>query len=370
MTLAIPRRVNRVRWLDFLVVSLAGLWVLFMIFFLVAAGSFSLMSLPGSTPPFVFLLVPVVLGLLTAVGSRKRWAMALPLVGFLLGTTQLDVNWKPLPVSVADADAKELAVFNWNSLMWDEKKDKAAFYQFLQKQNADIYLLQEVLYSASEHDVESDARLNRPAIPISTVIPGLDADYLTFDKTPEILSYFPGYHLVHQQQFLILSRYPIHNAYLDPSDQFQVADVQIGEHALRLFNVHIALHIEFKDPLTRDFYEALDRRFRVRDIAFDRLHTAIKKTQQDYIIAGDFNSPKPMGTMRTLTKQQVDLFRYGQERLPVTFEFNGLRWWRFDYVFANPDHRFQVLGFENIPIEALSDHNAQKITLQYLTEDS
>jgi len=351
------------RWLQITLLALNALWIGFMLVFIGLTGKLPIMSIFGSAPTFIFVLVPLLLLALTPLVQRRMMLVIMACIGGVLGATQFELFLVPLKTVGLTDTQQSFTVFNWNSLMWDEKKDKDAFYHFLTSQQADIYMLQEALYSASEHDATVDKSLYQTAIPISTAVDGLDYDYLTFDKSDEILSYFPGYYLTHQQQFMVISKFPIVQSYLDSSDQFQVVDVAIKDYPLRLFNVHVALHLEFKNPATLAFYQALERRFYTRAIAFDQLQLAIKSTNSDYLVAGDFNSPKTMGTMTQLKQSHVDLFRYAPQRVPLTFEFNGLRLWRFDYMFANNEHRFNVIDFHNFPVPALSDHNAQRLVI-------
>ena len=334
-----------------------------MLLFIGLTGKLPIMSVFGSAPTFIFVLVPLLLLALTLVVQRRLIFVIMSCIGSVLGATQFEFFVLPLKTLGLTDTQQSITVLNWNTLMWDEKKDKDAFYHFLTSQQADIYILQEVLYNASEHDATVDKSLHKTAIPISTAVDGLDYDYLAFDKSDEILGYFPDYYLSHQQQFLVISKFPIVQSYLDSSDQFQVVDIAIQNYSLRLFNVHVALHLEFKSPATSAFYQALERRYDTRSIAFEQLELAINSTNSDYLVAGDFNSPKTMGTMTKLKQTHVDLFRYAPERIPLTFEFNGLRLWRFDYFFANNDHRFDVINFRNFPIPALSDHNAQRLVI-------
>lgn len=332
-------------------------------------GQHPLMSLVGSVPGIAFACASLVLSALLVI-ARLNWInSALAILILLMGIGQLDWNWpRSERDTVKPTQGNSINVINWNTLMWDENKDTEAFYSFLQNANADVFILQEALYSAANHPSHTqDPRLSQP-VPITHAVTGLEKDYLLFNKASELAKRFPGYFWVHHQQFLVLSRFPIVGADLDPSEQFQIVDIQVGESQLRLFNVHMILHLEFHSPFSARFYSALERRLRARQIGFRNLQTAIENTETDYLVAGDFNSPKAMGTMGWLNKNHDDAYRYGDQWLNHTFEYNGWRLWRFDYLFANKDRQFALSQFKNTPIPALSDHNVQRFTLHFPTD--
>lgn len=332
-------------------------WNLFMLFYLFCIGKFPIMSIFGSIPTLFFAFVSI---LILAFSIRLNMVFKLlALVGACMGFTQFEINFFTENKSVAQPGDTVVNIINWNTKMWDQYKDSNEFYSYLKDQKADIYILQEALFTKDDtysYDVPDEYL--KPAA-LTYIIPGFTPDFYFLDKTSEIKEYFPEYYISHQQQFVIISRYKIVSSEIDDSEQYQIADIEINGEIIRLFNVHFVLHLETFNPLDSNFYPALERRFVARSIAFENLHRDINLTGTDYIIAGDFNSPPTMGTMDYLIDRNRDLFDYSDDILPFSIEFLGMRIWRFDYVFTNKNAGFNVMSFKNLPVPSLSDHNAQ-----------
>jgi hypothetical protein len=70
----------------------------------------------------------------------------LGIIVVILGFTQGDFLLLTSPVSADKKNTVEITLFNWNTQCWDQGKDEIEFYHYLEKQKADIYLLQEYLH--------------------------------------------------------------------------------------------------------------------------------------------------------------------------------------------------------------------------------
>jgi hypothetical protein len=141
-----------------------------------------------------------------------------------------------------------------------------------------------------------------------------------------------------------------------------ITDVNINGRVVRLFNTHILLHIEPVSPLKKYFYKAISTRFKDRQLAFNNLKEDIATTDTDYIIAGDFNSTKAMGVMDEFLATHIDAVNYSRDLIPLTFEFSGLRFWRFDYVMVPKKSKNIIIqSLRNLYHENLSDHYSQYI---------
>ncbi len=350
------------------IILLLGL--LLVAFHVSLVGQLAICNFTGSIPTFIFVLIPIFwLGFELFQKERKLcWSIGASLA-LLLGITQSDLNLLPPPKTVITTNSsQELKIFNWNTNCWDQHKNKDQFYRYLKKQQADVYLLQEYLYgsldwSDPKNQISAAEIRRQKFFRICSVVPGFPIHYQWIDDTQRLKTEFPGYYLATNQQFVIISRFPIISSQADYSEQYAVTDLKIRGRTVRFFNVHLLLHIEPENPLKPYFYEALRRRFLARKLALKNLQRDLQNTKHDYLIAGDFNSSKAMGVMGELFKQHQDAASYSRELLPLTFQFAGLKLWRFDYVLLPKKGNLQVKSFRNLKHNGLSDHDPQWLEL-------
>jgi len=346
------------------------LWLLLVVFHVSLVGQIALCNFTGSIPTFIFLVLPSLwLSFEFFQKECKIWWISGAVIALLLGTTQVDLNLLSqknpiLPTSTS----RELKIFNWNTNCWDQHKNKDQFYQFLKKQQADIYILQEYLYGSLDwsdprNQISAAEIKRRKLFRICSVVPGFPVHYQWIDDTKRLRAEFPGYYLATNQQFVMISRFPIVAAHADYSEQYAVTDLKIDGRIVRFFNVHLLLHIEPENPLQSYFYEALQRRFVARKLALNNLKADLKKTEYGYLIAGDFNSTKAMGLMSELLHEHQDAINYSRQLLPLTFQFAGLKLWRFDYFLLRKEKKLQVKTYRNLDHHGLSDHDPQLVQL-------
>lgn len=359
----------------FMGMILSGLWLMFVTGHRIFSGQSYLWNVFGSLPAFCFGLIPVCL-LIYEVSRRKRhWLnMLMIALAFILGATQLDINLFPMKnEKIRPNQYTEIKVFNWNTCFWDQYKDQDRYYRFLRKQRADIYILQEYLYDSIDWtNSNSPARMRKSAekadgarlFSICSVVPGFSPHYLAIDARDRIAQEFPGYHIRTNLQFVLISRFPIEEAHADYSEQYAVYDIDIQGRPVRFFNVHMLLHVQPGNPFVPSFYRELKQRYVARRLGFKNLQEDIRKTRGAYFIAGDFNSTTAMGVMDELLKAHVDAARYSSELIPLSFEFSGLRFWRFDYGLAPKNNDLiRIKTYQNLDQEGLSDHNPQMLVL-------
>lgn len=346
------------------VTVLSFLWLLFTFLHLLLTGKIPLWNVPASIPPFFFFLIPLLFLAVEALWKeRKRSVMLVGVLSLVLGSTQLDMHWpQSHNKGTGTGSYTRLKVFNWNTQYWDQFKDRKHFYRFLRDQDADIYLLQEYLYTATGADIPANG--STQGFSICTSVPGFPPDYVLPDDTEGLRNEFPGYYLVTDKQFVVLSRFPIKASHCDTSEQYLVSDIAINGRMVRFFNVHMLLHVDPEKLLKPDFYTSLSRRYQARQLGFRRLKEDIAKTETDYFISGDFNSSKAMGVMGDLLKKHVDGVQYSGDLLPTSITFCGMRLWRFDYaLIPNTSKTVSFLDYRCIAPEVPSDHNPLSVTL-------
>ncbi len=354
----------------FTIRMLLALWLVFMAFHLMLTGKIFLWSFFGSVPTFFFVIIPSGFLAYELLQKKKNvLALFMAAISLVMGFTQFDINFSRQKSSNAVSDIhppeeyKEIKIFNWNTECWDQNKDKDELYSFLKKQDADIYILQEYLYGSI--NPESPGIDKSRLFNICSVVPGFPLTYLEIDDTERMKEEFPGYYLAVNKQFVIISRFPIQDSHTDYSEQYSVHDIEIYGRAVRFFNVHMLLHIEPVSPFTRYFYETMKRRYTARRLGFENLRRDIEKTGMPYFVSGDFNSTKAMGVMDMITEDNIDAVKYSDELIPLTFDFNGLKFWRFDYAFVARDNiNIRIKEYKSIYHEGLSDHDGLKIVLR------
>ena len=359
---------KKINFINKILHILSILWFIFIIFHVITAGKIFLTSLFGSVPTFVFILIPVFFLLfITLKKEKKIYYFIIPVLSFLLGFTQFDINiYKNNPVETNTSEYKQIKIFNWNTFCWDLKKDKDQFYKFLKMQNADIYVLQEYLYFVPNWQNITDIKIDPDKIfKICTFIPGFIFEYMKLDDDERIKKEFPGYYYSTDLQFVIISRFPILKSYLDKSEQYAVTDIDIYGRIVRIFNVHMLLHIEPSNPFIYPFYEAMNRRFIARKVGFDNLYNDLNNNSiTDYIIAGDFNATKAMGHLNGLYKNHVDAIKYSKDWFSLNFKFFGFRLWRLDYIFVpKQNDNILIKSLTNLDDKNLSDHKPQSLIL-------
>jgi endonuclease/exonuclease/phosphatase family metal-dependent hydrolase len=344
---------------------LSILWLGLAVAHLFLAGRIPFWIYVECIPPFCFMVIPILLLGLELFQKNRKWFRILPAVLALgVGATQLDINLaRQESIPVQAGAYTEIKVFNWNTNMWDQQKNRRRFVQYLKKQNADIYMFQEYLHAVDPAlDLTPEIVKQRKLFKICSAVPGFPFHYQPFDDMEKIKREFPGYYTAINQQFLIISRFPIVASHGDFSDQYAVTDIDVHGRIIRFFNVHILLHLE--SPLMPDFYASIKRRFVARRLAYQNLAADIQKTATDYLVAGDFNSTTAMGVMNGLFKNHIDTVNYSGELIPLTFEFSGLKLWRFDFAFVPKAGRnMRVKSYQCLNPGGFSDHSPLSLVL-------
>lgn len=350
---------------------LSAFWLFFISLNILFAGKSILSSIYGSLPDFILLLVPM-LFLFIQINNKKKnlYTICTLIIALLLGITQVDINLLKLDKKNPDTDNSfKVKVFNWNTKCWDLDKDKNRFYEFLKEQNADIYLLQEYMYYLPDWQTRKDMAIDPAKIVKNcSFIPGFSKKFMLINDELRIKEEFPGYYYSPNFQFVIISRYPIIQSYLDSSEQFAVSDININGIAVRFFNVHMVLHLKPSNPLAIEFYHDMHRRFLARRIGFTNLLNNINNTVSDYLIAGDFNTTKHMGSLNSLYRNHFDAIKFSNDLYSNTFKYHGLRFWRLDYIFV-PKHTKQinVKSMQILDDQKLSDHKPMSLYFEFIS---
>ncbi len=283
--------------------------------------------------PSAFFLLPLLLLIGWNLFTKNKYgalfvALALPLVWM-----QTDIHLATGSTSVSQKTT--VTVFNWNTEYWHENNDKEKFYRFLKDQHADVYHLQ-------EH---------------------VDYRYNPLTDIQEIQSYFPDYTLITKGEFVTLTKYPVAESFKGQEGDFLRVDMTINGKRISFYNVHIPLPLApwlVTQPL--EFLSDLRMRFHERQVQFRLLQADLRENPQDIYISGDFNTTVPMGDMRPLLRRYQDSSTVSDTFFPRTWKIMGMKLWRIDYNLVSP--KLELLQHEDIPVNDLSDHFAQRVTFE------
>jgi endonuclease/exonuclease/phosphatase (EEP) superfamily protein YafD len=230
-----------------------------------------------------------------------------------------------------------LKLCSWNTRTWFKQTEVDTALKLLQTQQADIYLLQEVMQPNTHQVVEF-------------------ADYR---------NYFPDYYLVQHHELVILSRFPIEVIKAAPITwpcaNYVIARVHLTDGSFDVFNVHLPVPFELSDLhsdwltfLQRTQFFHQQRNQLVRELADYALHST-----RPVIGGGDFNATYPQRIIRLMSNEYRDLYREVGWGIPTTLNFaDRYPFWRVDWLWANSKHRNQVkvVEYKRQRFNKYSDH--------------
>ncbi len=166
------------------------------------------------------------------------------------------------------------------------------------------------------------------------------------DPMPAIRSALPGWHelrSVVRPQLVLLSRYPLSGAEdsqlaPDPEHAALLGTVQVGEHSVRLINVHLNPNRPGEESLgprpLRAYPAYLQRSQLSREQQFQALERLLPAGP--LIVAGDFNTPPEAWGSRQLRTRLGDSFAEAGWGWGLTYS-DRLPLWRIDYVYHSRD---------------------------------
>ncbi len=226
------------------------------------------------------------------------------------------------------------------------------------------------------------ARLEPDELPGSFPLEGMDI--ICFQEFPSPLrgNYFADYikensplkNAVFQKNgsLAIFSRFPVkaHGIHYFPNraNGYQYADLEIGGHIIRLFNVHlqsssvstiadqVAEDAKLQDKKTwlriRGMMGRYKRASILRAKQAEEVAGKIKESPYPVLLCGDFNEIPQSYAYHTISQGLQDAFKAGGRGLGITYG-GRIPALRIDYVMAGPE--FEVLGHK-IGRARFSDH--------------
>ncbi|SFK24577.1 endonuclease/exonuclease/phosphatase family protein [Streptomyces pini] len=353
-------------WGTRLLVASTAVWTVLLALHVLLIGRWWPWLIVETTPPLTVVVVPVLLLVLVPFATPVRRRLSAVLVLLLLaGAYVADFGWTG--TTAGSSRGTEVKVFAWSTDYWQmASDDKEAFYAFLRRQDADVYLLHEYLnWNYSNRDEQK--KCTSP---------------VRIDDSARLRAEFPGYRLLVQGELLTLSRLPVVAA---PNQQVpatgddwywkgakaQRTDIRVGRRTVSFYNVHLPIRFrpcDIRYGLDR-FYQAGREQgdWWIRE--YRKLRADLGRNPHPAVVAGDFNAA------------WMNLYSLGagtRPHNPSGSLFPALSWpacegscslprswralpqlWRFDWLFTTED--LAVSGYHLRGGEALSDHSAQKI---------
>lgn len=341
-----------------LVVAAAVLWAGFVLVHRPLSGRLWLWLVVDTLPPLAYLVVPVLLlGLAPLARPAWRLVSGLAVLALLAGAGLAGVNLDGVRHR-ADPGAAGIRVLSWNSEYWDQGDDPARFVDYLRRQRADVYLLQEYIHF-------DDAR--HVATPI--------------DELAALRRAFPGYQVVARGELVTLSRFPVVGQPLVGPDRatpdegtpagwlplFERAkvlrtDLRVGGTTVSFYNVHIPVQFDLAErPTGRAFWRTVHAKAAARRAQVDGLVAAMRGNRGPVLVAGDFNSTAAMGDLRRVAAHGRDAAEAGGPLLPLSWPAAVPALWRLDWAFTEGD--VTALDYRIGDAEGLSDHRPQQMLL-------
>lgn len=325
---------------------------MFLILHILLAGDWWPWVIVEMTPPLATVAVPLLLLAFVPFARPVRRWLSLVLVLLLLAGAYLAGYGRGWTGSaIAGPRDTVIKVFSWNTNYWDMENDPHAFYAFLRRQNADVYLLQEHLYG-----VINDTAYN---------------EVIRIDATAGLRAAFPGYQISVEGEFVTLSRLPIVRAHHQTvpgtgddwfwkGPKFQRTEIQVGKRPVSFYNVHLPGPLRGGNPLTAEFYERQKKQSIWRFDNLRKLRTNVAGNPHPIVMAGDFNSPwTELYSFRPGTRAQGPPDALAPLHTWPISRFSLPRMWRLDWLYTTdgltvPSYHLDGGG------KALSDHAAQE----------
>lgn len=341
---------SRPRWClgTRLLVGATGAWLAFLALHAALTGRWWLWLVVEATPPMAFVVIPLALLAVTPLARPVRRPLSLVLMIVLVAGGAL-AGFYPRTTDTTPTNATALKIFSWNTDIWHMADEPREFYAYLQRQRADVYLLQEYLYWGTGPVRINDLKQLREAL--------------------------PGYHMAVEGELITVSRFPIvathqrklpetDNAWYWHGNKAQRTDIRVAGRALSLYNVHLQVPFRVEhSPLTGEFYRFLRKQHADRQAQLSALRTDIARNPNPVLVAGDFNSP----WMDSLVRLDSRVRRHDPDSgvLPArswpVHDYPLPRLWRLDWLFTSSE--VKVTEHRLGPSQGLSDHAAQHIRL-------
>jgi endonuclease/exonuclease/phosphatase family metal-dependent hydrolase len=301
-----------------------------------------------ATPPLTMVTVPLLLLVVVPLARPVRRWLSVVLVLLLLVGAYL-AGYGPGWTGTATGSPRGTAVkvFAWSTDYWQMSDDKDAFYAFLRRQNADVYLLQEYLYWKGQP--------------------------IRIDDSARLRAEFPDHQLSVDGELLTLSRLPIiaeHHQRVPSTGtdwywkgtKAQRTDIRVGGRTVSFYNVHLPVPFRIDgNPFSGSFYQFLKEQSTWRLSELNKLRMDLTANPHPTVSAGDFNSPwMELSFLGAGTQVHSPTSSLSPPRTWSVSDDSALpRLWRLDWLFTTGGLAVSSYRLGNGG-ENLSDHAPQE----------
>jgi endonuclease/exonuclease/phosphatase (EEP) superfamily protein YafD len=334
-----------------LLVAATAAWTVFLVMHILFTGRWWPWVIFEVMPPLTAVAVPLLLLVFVpwARPARRRLSMLLVLL-LLIGAYLAGYGRGWTSSAAGSPRGTVIKIFAWNTGYWEMENNTDAFYAFLRRQDADVYLLSEYLYAI------------RNNTPYNQVI--------RIDDTARLRAEFPGYQISIEGEFVTLSRLSIVAAHHQPlpstgtdwfwkGPKFQRTEIRVGGRTVSFYNVHLPAPLRGGNPLSGGFYLRQNKQSIWRSDNLRKLRTDLAGNPHPAVLAGDFNSPwTELYSFRPGTQAHSPP---GPLTPPHTWPASRYRLptlWRLDWLYTAGD--LTISGHHLAGGETLSDHKAQR----------
>lgn len=300
--------------------------------------------IPSFAFPFLVLIcVAIVLKSLSKSELHlHRLFISFSLILFAGSFSIADINLHAIGniFSSQEVSADSVTIFNFNTEFWEKQNNLDNFYSFLQKQDADIYNLQEFF---APEDIARE-----------------EFEEKSVSKLQE---YFPNYEIIFQGELISLSRLEITD--VTYNDDFNILNYKVNRNGktLNIFNIHIPIHLPVNAIAQRrnlsSILQTTINLYNLRLEYFESIEKSFTDSNLPTIVAGDFNTSGFMQFMRNLFKVGTSSHTASRNIFPTTWNAAGLKLWQIDYVIGKNEINFE--RHEDIDTSEYSDHSGQKV---------
>lgn len=348
-----------------LLVAATAAWIILLVLHLVFTGRWWPWFIFEAIPPLTAVAVPLLLLVFVPLARPvRRWLSVVLVLLLLIGAYLSGYGRGWTGIATGTPRGTAIKVFAWNTGYWEMADDRDAFYAFLRRQNADVYLLQEHLYA-----IENNGPYNQ---------------VIRIDDSARLRAEFPGYQLAIDGPFVTLSRLPIVAAHHQrvPStgtDWFwkgtkaQRTDIRVGGRPASFYNVQLPVPFRLGDNpfrgsssrgggLSRLLKEQSTRLLKEqatwRLTELRKLRTDLAGNPHPAVLAGDFNSPwMELYSLGAGTRAHSPSSLAPPRTWPVS-DYPLPPLWHLDWLYTTGD--LAVSSYKLVSGEAFSDHLAQQ----------
>ncbi|MFE9536110.1 endonuclease/exonuclease/phosphatase family protein [Streptomyces sp. NPDC006691] len=332
-------------------------WLVYLVLEWCVDGRYWFGELAGAVPPFLFVLLPLLLAALIPLArGADRWRTgAAVAVALVVGTGQSGINFGALWSPDHEPGPDSVRVVAWNTNSWNQLLGtQDHFYAFLKSKKADVYLLHEYQHLTPDRE-------NRQPV----------------DDLARLHAEFPGYEVAVQGELVTVSRFPVvakpavgpARAIAPDADwdtryrQAKVlrTDLLVKGRTVSFYNLHMPVWNSMTDgPLSGAFYRHMREGFAPREEQYAGLEDDVAHNPNPVVVAGDFNTTAAMSELDGMRSRLTDAVGASDDLYPTSWEEGGWKpFWRTDWAFTGHGVTADKYAFD--PPEKLSDHAVQDL---------